>query len=345
MSVTIVFHPRFLEHRQADANHPERPERLQAIIDRLQSEDLWSEPLTPEPAPIVEAIGRIHDARYLDRLRAIDEGPWDFDTFVRPQTFDIARLAAGGAILAAETAWRERRPALALLRPPGHHATPTSAMGFCYFNNIAIAAQAILDAAKPGSERRVAIVDIDVHHGNGTQDAFYHRDDVLFISLHQWPHYPGTGRPDETGIRRGEGHNLNLALPPDSGDATYADAFARVVEPVLRHYAPSMLLVSLGADAHYRDPLANMTLSTPGYLHLVSRLQRLAADLCNGRLTVLLEGGYDLEALADVVAGTAALLSDRPYSPRLTDIDDTANLGKPVIDRLAKRFAQWWPVG
>jgi acetoin utilization deacetylase AcuC-like enzyme len=343
MTLALVHHPAYLEHRQRDADHPERPERLEAVVARLKEEGLWGEPLSADPASDA-AIGRAHDPAYIERLRGFPQGYWDADTYVREETFDLACRSAGGALLAGEIAWRERRPALALLRPPGHHATRSRAMGFCYFNNIAIAACAGLNAAAAeGRPRRVAIVDIDVHHGNGTQDIFHDNGEVLFVSLHQWPLYPGSGSPAEVGGGAGEGRTVNVALPPGCGDAVYADAFDRLVEPIVRAYAPSLLLVSLGADAHARDPLANMMLTTPGYLELMRRLRGLAGELCEGRLAVMLEGGYDLEALADVVAGTAAMLSDRPYRPRLVDPPGEVRREKEIVDRLVGHFARWWP--
>jgi acetoin utilization deacetylase AcuC-like enzyme len=337
MTLALVHHPRFLDHRQDGAGHPERPERLTAIVDLLQSEELWSEPLQPDPAPF-EALARAHDPRYLERLRDFGEGHWDADTYVRSDTFEIASLAAGGALLAAEVAWRDRQPALALLRPPGHHATPTRAMGFCYLNNVAVAALAHLAAGRG----RVAIVDVDAHHGNGTQEILYARGDALYLSLHQWPLYPGTGQPAETGEGTGAGRTVNIPLPPGCGDATYAEAFARIVEPVLEQFRPTLLFVSLGMDAHYMDPMADMALSTPGYLDLLARLRRAAERLCEGRLVYALEGGYHLEATAEVVAGLAAACAGRPFTPRLTENRAARHDGYAILDPLVARFASWW---
>ena len=342
MSLSLIYHPRFLEHRQADVWHPERPERLEAVIERLRAEELWRDVIVPEPAPW-ETLARAHDERYLARLRDFGEGRWDFDTYVRPDTFEIARLAAGGALLAAETTWRERRPALALLRPPGHHATPDRAMGFCYLNNVAIAALAHLAAGRG----RVAIVDLDVHHGNGTQNIFYWRQDALYLSIHQWPLYPGTGLSVDLGEGAGKGFTINIPLPPASGNATYLDAFERIVEPVLAHFAPSLLLVSFGVDAHYMDPLAEMTLTTSGYVRLAERLRAAAERLCEGRLALMLEGGYHLDALAEVVAGVVAAFNGRAtrVPPAYDAEQDPHALGRSTVDAIVARLAPHWPIG
>jgi acetoin utilization deacetylase AcuC-like enzyme len=186
--------------------------------------------------------------------------------------------------------------AFCLVRPPGHHATPERAMGFCLFNNVAIAAAWLLENQ---TAKRIAILDYDVHHGNGTQDTFYSRDDVLYVSTHQSPLYPGTGDWRETGAQKGEGYTLNLPLPPGSGDEVLAAALEQIVEPAVRRYAPDFVLVSLGFDAFWADPLASLRLSIGGaYTPLVRSARDLAAALCNGRLVIALEGGYNLDALA-----------------------------------------------
>lgn len=325
----LVFHDRFLEHRQRDEDHPERAERLIAIRDRLKSDGLWQDVLEPGPAPLEDCL-RIHHENYMDTLANMAEGAWDRDTYVRPETLQIALLAAGGAILAADAAWEGRETAWALVRPPGHHAIAGSAMGFCYLNNIAIAA-ARHTALGRG---RVAIVDVDVHHGNGTQEAFYDRGDVLTISMHESPLFPGTGLVNETGIGAGEGCNINIPVPAGSGDATYRLAMERIIEPAVRRFKPSLILSSFGTDVHYLDPLAGLALSSQGCVRLVERIEALAAELCRGRAAFMLEGGYHLGALSEVIAAAVGGQAQLEF----TAVKDERGVGASVVDYIAERM-------
>ena len=311
--VALVMHPECLAHETG--NHPENPARLHAIWDALQAAPLpltvsWP---TPAPATIPQVI-RVHQPLLVDQVRTLAErggGLIDLDTVVSRRSFDAALIAAGAAILAAHEAIDH--PGLrtfALVRPPGHHATPGAAMGFCLFNNVAIA---VRSAIEEKGLRRVAVVDVDVHHGNGTQDAFIDDPRVLFCSLHQSPLYPGTGRADEIGVGAARGLTANVPLPPGSGDAAYQKAFARVVEPLVRRFQPELIVVSAGFDAHWADPLAEMQVSTRGFVEMVRSLAGLADELCEGRLALSLEGGYDRDALSSsVVAVVTALAGEAP---------------------------------
>jgi acetoin utilization deacetylase AcuC-like enzyme len=302
----VVDDPSFDLHRAA-RRHPECPERLAAARSGLRAavpEDRCV-PLVARPIEAIE-LSRVHRVGHLDALdSAIGEARFvdlDADTFAGPGTRDAMRRAAGGAAeLGSALMTSSIRRGFALLRPPGHHAERDRAMGFCLVNNVAVAAR----AAQRAGAKRIAIVDWDVHHGNGTQDVFERDPDVLFVSLHQWPLYPGTGAPAETGVGDGLGTTANLALPPGSGAAEYAHAFRRVVAPLVTAFAPDLVLVSAGYDAHSADPLASMRLDTASYGAMTSAIVAVAERLGHGRVGFVLEGGYDLAALEASVAATA----------------------------------------
>ncbi len=300
---------RFLEHALDGALHPERPERLLAIERALEPLAERIRRLAPRAATDEEIL-RAHARDHLERLRALSgrKAKLDADTYSAPTSFDVARLAAGSAAdLALRVARGEARTGFALVRPPGHHAENAQAMGFCLLNNVAVAARALQCEARA---ERVAIVDWDVHHGNGTQHLFERERDVLFVSLHQFPLYPGTGALDEIGLEAGAGSTANFPLPAQCGDAEYVAVFRDVVVPIVREFRPDVILVSAGFDAHARDPLASMLLSTQGFAALARHLRRVADDVCGGRIVAVLEGGYDLEALGESVAAVLEVFAD-----------------------------------
>jgi acetoin utilization deacetylase AcuC-like enzyme len=298
--------------RQHDTGaHVENASRLVAIENELERLNLLPDrPEIPFMPATDEALARVHDPRYIAGVRqfAAEGGGWlDADTAVSPRSVDVAVLAAGAGIAAVDAALDGRaRRGFVLARPPGHHATPTRGMGFCLFNTVAIAAAHALDQ---GVER-ILIVDWDVHHGNGTQDAFYDTDRVLFASVHQWPLYPGTGAASERGTGRGEGYTINLPLAAGADDQTYAELFDGVILPAAV-YQPELVLVSAGFDAHAHDPLGGMRLTDQGFADLARRVVRIADEHADGRVLAFLEGGYDPHALAaSVVATLAALDAD-----------------------------------
>jgi acetoin utilization deacetylase AcuC-like enzyme len=297
----VVTSPRFEEH-VTPPGHPERPERGAVLTAVAQS---WRGGAIAEPRPATrEELARVHDDDYLDRIEGTAGKPsmLDPDTFTSPESYEVALLAAGGTVQAAEHALKTRETAFALVRPPGHHAERNKAMGFCLYNNVAVAAA----AAIAGGTKKVAIVDIDVHHGNGTQWTFYDDPRVLYISSHQFPFYPGTGAADETGHRDGAGFTVNIPLEAGSTDADYDLVYRSIAVPLLEQFAPELTLISAGYDAHEADPLASMRMSAAGYARVIARIRAAAGE--SGALALVTEGGYDLQALRDCLEATLEVL-------------------------------------
>ena len=296
----LVVHPDYRRHA-TPAGHPERPARLEAIESRLAGTPLWETLPRRTPEPVDDdVLTLVHTRAYVERVAAVAAaggGALDPDTAVSPASDRIARLAVGGAIAAADAALAGEVPvAMALVRPPGHHARPGAGMGFCLFNNVALAARHALE--RRGIER-VFVLDWDVHHGNGTAEAFYHDPRVVVCSLHQEHWYPGTGAVTETGEGPGEGATINIPLPAGIGDGGYEYLWEEVVLPLLRATAPGLLLISAGFDAHHADPLGGMLLTAAGF----GRLAALVRDTAGATpIAVVLEGGYDLDGLSYSVA-------------------------------------------
>jgi len=284
-----------LEHAEP-AGHPERAERLRAIAREVDAGGFWDRALRLRSRPATRAeLEAAHAPKLLDLLERElpgQEGHVDADTYFAPRSWEAALHAAGGTVQMVERALAGDIDAgAALVRPPGHHATGDRPMGFCLVNNVAVAAR----AARAQGAKRVAIVDWDLHHGNGTQDIFWEDPDVLYVSTHQYPFYPGTGAVDEIGEGAGRGATINLPMPAGAGDAEYEHVFARAIGPALRAYAPDLLLISAGFDAHVRDPLGQLRLSTGAFHRLTHRLRDAVGA---APIVAVLEGGYDLEGLA-----------------------------------------------
>lgn len=311
MTTAYLYSPVFLEH--AEAGHPESPERLREIMRVLAETGVQARLTALAPIPATDAqILAAHTPEHLARVKRFSEmggGHFDADTYANEHSLDAARLAAGAGIRAVDAVIAgEADNAFALVRPPGHHALRSRAMGFCILNNIAIAAHHALAAHQL---ERVLIVDYDVHHGNGTQDIFYRTPRVLYFSTHQSPHYPGTGDWREIGADAGTGFTVNVPLPARVGDAGFQRVFDDVLFPVAERYRPQLVLVSVGYDAHWRDPLASEHLTLAGYVALARATLEIARAHCNGRIVFLLEGGYDLPVVAHGVANTLrAMLGD-----------------------------------
>ncbi len=298
----LISDPRFIEH-DPGPGHPESSARIATVVAALERSPLagtfW---MTPRLATDDEMMA-VHARSYVVQLAAHQgtNARLDPDTAMSPGSWHAARLAAGAAVQAVEEVWSGRaNNAFVLARPPGHHAEAARAMGFCLLNNAAIASEAALRAGAS----RVAIVDWDVHHGNGTQHLFEKRNDVLYLSAHQFPFYPGTGAADEIGRDAGTGFTINCALPPSQGDADYGAVFHDVFLPALDRFAPDVVIVSAGFDAHARDPLGEMRVTERGFAAMCGGV----ADACP-RLVLLLEGGYDLSALAGSVRACVQVLA------------------------------------
>lgn len=312
MTTALATDPLYLEHR--NDGHPERPERLRAILDQLERTGLRERMVELAPRDATDdEIRRVHGGAVLERARELAEagGGWaDVDTFVNVESPAVARRAAGGVLAATHAVLRgEATNAFAAVRPPGHHATARQLMGFCLLNNVAIAAGAALDAGL----QRVAIVDWDVHHGNGTQAIFDADPRVLYFSTHAAPYYPGTGRVEDSGIGWAQGTKVNVPLPHGTSDAGFVAAYEQVCVPALERFRPQLVLVSSGWDAHARDPLAPLMVTTAGYTRVARLVRDAASQLCDGRLVVALEGGYDEHALAWCASALGALLlGDEP---------------------------------
>jgi len=298
----LITHPDYRRHLTSP-RHPERPRRLEAIEGLLRRTPLWEACTHPAPEPVDEnVLAQVHTREYIKMVEQISDsggGDLDPDTPVSVVSFEVARRAAGGAVLAVDTAIAGGGGiATALVRPPGHHAGPAQGRGFCIFNNAAVAARHALEFHGLG---RVLILDWDVHHGNGTQEIFYRDPAVVMCSLHQENWYPGTGAMEEIGEGPGEGATINIPLPAGVGDGGYAHLFEEVVLPLIRAVTPAMLVLSAGYDAHHADPLGGMAMTARGFGHLARLVRAAAAKV---PIAVLLEGGYDLDGLAYSVAAT-----------------------------------------
>lgn len=313
LPVAIVDDPLFDRHRSR-GHHPERPERLQAVRAALGRSQVQLVPIAARDASFDELV-QVHDASYLADLSRMAgrEGHLDPDTYIAPDSVAAAYRAAGSACSLVEALIDGRaRRGVALLRPPGHHARPDQAMGFCLLNNIAIATA----HARARGIDRVAIVDWDVHHGNGTQEMFWEDPSVLYASIHQAPFYPGTGDASEVGEGPGIGKTVNIPLSAGAGDAEYAAAFERVLLPVLDAFRPELVLVSAGYDAHRNDPIAGMRLEPGSYARMTRYLLDVAERHASGRMALLLEGGYDLSGLeASFLASVRTLAGVAPSLP------------------------------
>ena len=340
VSLILVASERFADH-QPPPGHPERPERAE-VMDVVAGEFRSRGGDVAAPRLVTdEQLARVHDPDYLRRIAetAGQALALDPDTYTSTDTYEVARLAAGAAVDAVERVMTGTHAlALAMVRPPGHHAERGRAMGFCFYNNIAVAAA----HARTVGAGRVAIVDYDVHHGNGTQHMFESNANVLYISTHQYPFYPGTGAVDEVGVGAGGGFTVNLPLAAGATDDDYRLVFAEVALPVLRQFRPDLILVSAGFDAHERDPLVNMRITTEAFGAMTMELRMVAAECCGERMALLTEGGYDLRALKGSLDAVIGALSGPMTSARWPPADAPSSRGRVTADAAKRALKPFW---
>lgn len=343
MALILISSERFAEH-QTPPGHPERAERAEVmglIASRWRARG--GEVVAPREAT-TEQLARVHAPEYIGLIaetagRAVALDP---DTYTSPESHEVALLAAGAAIDAVERVMgSEARAALAMVRPPGHHAERGRAMGFCLYNNTAVAAA----HARALGAARVAIVDYDVHHGNGTQQMFESDANVLYVSIHQAPLYPGTGAGSDVGTGTGVGFTVNLPLDAGAVNEDYQVVFDEVVVPVVRQFRPELLLVSAGFDAHERDPLAGMRLTTEAFAAMTMALGRVADECCDGRMALVTEGGYDLQALEASLEGVVDSLASKspgPGRPQWPSPVLASNRGRTAVEAAKQVLAPFW---
>ena len=341
-SLAIIKDDRYLEHNPGDG-HPESPDRLR-VIHELIAKEFSGLPLIDPRVATEDELAAVHDPFYIQTVANTEGRAFsrlDADTGVSARSYLIARLAVGGllnavdALLTPHPALRAPRSAFAFVRPPGHHAEPSRGMGFCLFNNIAIAAEYAIE--KHGL-KRVLIVDWDLHHGNGTQKAFYDRPDVLFFSSHQYPHYPGTGNFDEAGSGKGEGFTVNAPFPAGFGDTEYLAVYDRVLRPIALEFKPELVLVSAGFDPYVKDPLGGMRVTGDGFGNLATIVREVADITCGGKVLLTLEGGYSPDGLREGVRSVLQALT----GPRWTVPVMDAPAADRVIQSIIVRQKKYW---
>jgi acetoin utilization deacetylase AcuC-like enzyme len=347
----IIYTDKYLQHNPG-RRHPESPERLMVIMQELKTKGFFDKGycslMEPEKASM-EDLALVHETDYITLVEnycragggVLDLG----DTVVSRESFEVAKYAVGGSLKAVNLVNEGKfTNAFALVRPPGHHAGAYYARGFCIFNNIAVATMHLI---KRQGVNRVLILDIDAHHGNGTQEIFYHNAEVLYVGLHQDPTgFPGTGFADEVGEGEGEGYTVNIPFPFRIGDEICLEAFDQIVVPIAEQYKSQFLLVSAGLDMHYTDPVASLSLTIQGYATLFERILKIASKLCNLKIAAILEGGYSLSALGKIAGAIIAKMSETSYTfesekaPKPTE--RALRRAKATIEKVKKTQSRFW---
>jgi len=341
-TLAIIKDDRYLEHN-AGEGHPESPNRLR-VIHELIAKEFSDLPVIEPRAASEDELAAVHDPFYIETVAKTDGRAFsrlDADTGLSARSYQVARLAAGGLLAALDVILTPRsaldtpHSVFAFVRPPGHHAEPNRGMGFCLFNNIAVAAEYAIE--KYGL-KRVLIVDWDLHHGNGTQKAFYDRRDVLFFSSHQYPHYPGSGTFDEVGAGKGEGFTVNAPFPSGFGDAEYLAVYDRILKPIALEYKPELVLVSAGFDPYVKDPLGGMAVTGDGFGNLASLVREIADAACGGKMLLTLEGGYNPDGLREGVRSVLQSLTGPRWSVPVMG----SSAAESVIQSIIARQKKYW---
>jgi len=323
----IIYSKDYLLHD--NAQHPENARRLIAIMELLEKMPFYEKLVFIKPYKASEEeIGKVHSMGMIEKAKHV--GWLDADTYTNAHSYEVAKLAVGGAIKACEEAMKRNENAFALIRPPGHHATCSKSMGFCLFNNIAISANWLAEKGK-----KVLIFDHDVHHGNGTQDIFYERNDVLYQSIHLFPHYPGTGEIDEVGIGDGEGYTVNAPLPHGCGEECIREILDDIMIPIAEQFMPDFILISAGFDSHHSDYLGGLALSVNFFGEIIEKFKKVQS-----KIVCCLEGGYNLQNLARGVVVEISHLCNMPVK-----FDDKAEGIKcEIVNELKKKMREYWDI-
>ncbi len=345
--VGLIYDPIFMEHNTG--SHPENAMRLKHILEALEHYGIRDKMVDIQPLEAtIEQLEKVHQLSYIEKVAKFAQqggGYLDPDTVVSERSYEAALKAAGGVIAGIDDVMTGKiDSAFALVRPPGHHAKSSRAMGFCLFNNVAVGAEHAKEAY--GLER-ILIIDWDVHHGNGTAEFFYKDPTVLFFSTHQQGHYPGTGWVSEVGMGPGEGYTINVPLAGGTGDSGFYYAFTQLLEPVARQFKPQLIMISAGFDAHYSDPLAGLNLTCSGYAKIAEVVKTIADEICGGRIVAALEGGYNLGAIGHAVSAVINVFGEygvRVDDPEGVPPDHTRPTMRMTIDEAINIQRKYWKI-